>query len=173
MITAAPGPDDEPGADEEARARLEETLNLYRRFVRGPVTGPPGTGKTDILAPIMAEYTRNHKPLLFTSTQARALDSVMRSELDQALDQMRDSLQTDSSGRELTPSESLEKQRGLLAEIVEELTGQREDARLGEAKALGHQRRALRIAAWSLGVAALALLAPIVEIVLKLLGVDL
>lgn len=173
MITAAPDPDDEPGADEEARARLEETLNLYRRFVGGPVTGPPCTGKTEILAPILAEYTRNHEPLLITSTQAGALDSTMGSELDQALDQMRDSLQTDSSGRELTPSESLEKQRELLAEIVEELTGQREDARRGEAEAIDHQRRSLRIAALSLGVATLALVPPVLEIVLKLLGVDL
>lgn len=88
-------------------------------------------------------------------------------------EEVRRFLLVDESGNELTPVKSLEKQRELLSTIAQELVRQREDARREEADALAHQRRSFRVAAWSLGVAALALLTPIVEIALKLLGVNL
>lgn len=170
MATAVLDPDDEPGEDGELESSLEDTLNHYHQFLQ------VGEGKTyAALAPAYrlgdpnaASHLFEMRPRRFTFSAPTPVGTI-----DQLLKEKKRSLQVDSSGEELAPIESLEKQRELLSKIVQELVGQREDARHGEADAIAHQQRALRIAAWSLGVAALALFPPILEIALKLLGMDL
>ncbi|MGW5877815.1 hypothetical protein ACWFMI_14865 [Nocardiopsis terrae] len=153
-------PDDEPGEDGKLESSLEDTLTHYRQFLQ------TGEGKSQAFA--SARFLLQGKP----ASRILYLAEPRQVSPDEMAEGMRHSLKVDISGKELTPVESLEKQRELLSTIAQELVGQREDARRGEADALVHQRRALRIAAWSLGVAALALLPPVVEIMLKLLGVD-
>ncbi|MGQ4270060.1 hypothetical protein [Nocardiopsis changdeensis] len=160
MTIALSNPDDDPSEHSEVEQALADTIKQYRLYLQ------PGEGKPE---------AARHAALWLSGWRypSAPLPSVQVGTLDQILDEAKRSLQVDSSGQKLTPSESLEKQRELLAEIVQHLVGQREDAQRKEAEALVHQRRSLRIAAWSLSVAALALLPPTVEIVLKLLGMDL
>ena len=154
----APAPDDEPAEGATGEDALADTVNHYRMYLQA------GSGKTEAAV---------HAALWLRGTKSSLLPPRQVGTVDQLVDEARSSLQVDSSGQELTPIESLEKQRELLSMIAQELAGQREDARRGEEDAIVHQQRALRIAVWSVGVAALALIPPVMEIVLKLLGVDL
>ncbi|WP_431869283.1 hypothetical protein [Nocardiopsis eucommiae] len=158
MVVSAPAPDDEPAEGATGEDALADTVNHYRMYLQA------GSGKIG---------AANHAALWLTGAKRSLLSPQQVGTVDQLVDEARRSLQVDSSAQELTPIESMEKQRRLLSVIAQELEGQREDARRGEEDALVHQQRALRIAAWSLGVATLALIPPIMEIVLKLLGVEL
>lgn len=170
MTTAVLDPDDGPGEDGELTSSLDDTLNHYRQFLQ---VGESKTYAALAAAARLGDPEAAPRLANLVSGRVESSAPVQVGTVDQLVEAAKRSLQADSSGKELAPIESLEKQRELLSTIAQELVGQREDARRGEADALAHQRRALRIAAWSLGVAALALLPPIVEIVLKLLGVDL
>jgi hypothetical protein len=187
MTTAVLHPDDEPeeaGTGEAADVPIEDTLDRYRQFlqIREGTTysdlarawnRPLGT---DQLSSWLRSFQVRAEPTSWWGGDQdfgnQAVIGQQEKVVDDALLRMRRNLLSDKSGRRLPPSESLEKQRELLSTIAQELVGQREDARRGEADALARERRSDRRAAWSLVVTVLALLVPIVQMMLKLLGMD-